>query len=56
MEHGKDFPVEVSRVAPYTLKGVQYAAHRFVRYKLGGTPVIHGWVYGFGEPYQIFIM
>ena len=56
MEHGKDFPVEVSRVTPYSLKGVQYAAHRFARYKLGETPVIHGWVYGFAEPYQLFII
>ena len=56
MEHGRDFPVEVSGVTPYSLKGVQYAAHRFVRYKLGETPVIHGWVYGFSEPYQLFII
>ncbi len=56
MEHGRDFPVEVSRVTPYTLKGVQYAAHRSVKYRLEETPVIHGWVYGFAEPYQIFII
>lgn len=56
MEHGRDFPVEVSGVTPYTQKGVQYAAHRFVKYKLEEVPVIHGWVYGFGEPYQIFII
>jgi len=56
MEHGRDFPVEISRVTPYMLKGVQYAAHRFVRYKLGETKVIHGWVYGFSEPYQLFII
>ncbi len=56
MEHGRDFPVEVSPVTPYSLKGVQYAAHRFVKYKLGETPVIHGWAYGFAEPYQIFII
>jgi hypothetical protein len=56
MEHGRDFPVEINPVTPYSLKGVQYAAHRFVRYKLGKTPVIHGWVYGFTEPYQIFII
>ena len=48
--------MEVSGVTPYTLNGVQYAAHRFVRYKLKETPVIHGWVYGFAEPYQIFII
>ncbi len=56
MEHGRDFRVEVSRVTPYSLKGVQYAAHRFVKYKLGETNVIHGWVYGFAEPYQLFII
>jgi hypothetical protein len=56
MEHGRDFPVEVSPTTPYSLKGVQYAAHRFVKYKLGETPVIHGWVYGFSEPYQLFII
>jgi hypothetical protein len=56
MEYGRDFPVEVNPVTPYSLKGVQYAAHRFVRYKLGETRVIHGWVYGFSEPYQFFII
>jgi hypothetical protein len=56
MEHGRDFPVEVNPVTPYSLKGVQYAAHRFVRYKLGESRVIHGWVYGFSEPYQLFII
>jgi len=56
MEYGRDFPVEVDPVTPYYLKGVQYAAHRFARYKLGETRVIHGWVYGFSEPYQLFII
>ncbi len=55
-DHGRDFPVEVSPTTPYSLKGVQYAAHRFAKYKLGETPVIHGWVYGFSEPYQLFII
>jgi len=56
MEHGRDFPVEVGPTTSYSLKGVQYAAHRSASYKLDGTKVIHGWVYGFGEPYQIFII
>ena len=56
MEHGRDFPVEVSPTTLYSLKGVPYAAHRFVKYKLGETPVVHGWVYGFSEPYQLFII
>ena len=56
MEHGRDFPIEVGPTTRYSLKGVQYAAHRSVRYKVGETRTIHGWVYGFGKPYQIFII
>ncbi len=56
MEHGKDFPVEVGPTTPYFLRGVQFVAHRSVSYRLSGNKVIHGWVYGFGEPYQIFII
>lgn len=56
MEHGRDFPVEVGPTTSYLLKGVQYVAHRFASYKLDGTKVTHGWVFGFAEPYQIFII
>lgn len=56
MDHGRDFPIEGSPPTPYSLKGVQYAAHQFVKYKVGETKTIHGWVYGFTEPYQIFII
>jgi len=56
MEHGRNFPVEVGPTTPYSLKGVQYAAHKFAKYKVGETRIIHGWVYGFAEPYQIFII
>lgn len=56
MEHGRDFPVEVGPTTTYSLKGVQYAAHRSANYKLDGNKTIHGWVFGFGEPYQIFII
>jgi len=56
VDHGRNFPVEVGPTTPYSLKGVQYAAHRSVTYKMGETKAIHGWVYGFQEPYQIFII
>jgi hypothetical protein len=56
MDHGRDFRIEGSSPTPYSLKGVQYAAHQFVKYKLGETRTTHGWVYGFTEPYQIFII
>ena len=56
MEHGRDFSVEATPTKPFSLKGVQYAAHRSASYKVGETKIIHGWVYGFAEPYQIFII
>ncbi len=56
MDHGRDFRIEGGPPAPYSLKGVQYAAHQFVKYRVGETQTIHGWVYGFTEPYQIFII
>jgi len=56
MEHGRNFPVEVGPTTPHALKGVPYAAHRSASYKVGETKIVHGWVYGFGEPYQIFII
>jgi hypothetical protein len=56
MDHGRDFPVEVGPTIPYSLKGVQYAAHRSASYKVGEIKTVHGWVYGFAEPYQIFII
>ena len=56
MDHGRDFPVEVGPTTVYSLKGVQYAAHRSVSYKVDETKIIHGWVYGFAEPYQFFIV
>ncbi len=56
MDHGRDFKIEGSHPAPYPLKGVQYSAHQFVKYQVGDTKTIHGWIYGFTEPYQIFII
>ncbi len=56
MEHGRDFPVEVGPTTLYSLKGVQYAAHRSASYKVGEIKTVHGWVYGFAEPYQIFVI
>jgi hypothetical protein len=41
---------------PISLKGVQYAAKRYVSYDLKGTKWQDGWIYAFTEPYQIFIL
>ena len=39
-----------------SLKGVQYAAKKYVTYTVNGVKREQGWMYGFTEPYQIFIL
>jgi len=45
------FPAE-----PISLKGVQYAAKKYATYTAKGQKREQGWIYGFTEPYQIFII
>ena len=45
------FPTE-----PISLKGVQYAAKKYATYTAKGQKREQGWIYGFTEPYQIFII
>jgi len=46
----------VGATEPVSLKGVPYAAKKYVVYTLDGVKREQGWVYGFVEPYQIFIL
>jgi hypothetical protein len=39
-----------------SLRGVQFAARKSATYTLKGVKREQGWVYGFSEPYQIFII
>jgi len=39
-----------------SLKGVQYAAKKFATFTLKGEKREQGWIYGFTEPYQLFIL
>ena len=48
--------IEVGPTEPISLKGVQYAARKYVTYTLKGQKREAGWIYGFTEPYQIFIL
>ena len=45
------YPVE-----PIFLKGVQYAAKKYATYTVKGVKWEQAWIYGFTEPYQIFIL
>lgn len=48
--------IEVGPTEPISLKGVQYAAKKYVTYIYKGVKREQGWIYGFTEPYQIFIL
>jgi len=56
-EHGKGVvKPDVYPVEPISLKGVQYAAKKYATYSIRGVKQEQGWIYGFTEPYQIFIL
>jgi hypothetical protein len=48
--------IEVGPTEPISLKGVKYAAKKYVTYTLKGMKREQGWIYGFTEPYHIFIL
>jgi hypothetical protein len=56
-EFGKDaIKPDVYPSEPFSLKGVEYAAKKYATYTARGRKREQGWIYGFTEPYQIFII
>ncbi|NWF93301.1 MAG: hypothetical protein HXY46_10315 [Syntrophaceae bacterium] len=55
-DYGKDVKADVYPTEAVSLKGVQYAAKKYATYTLKGVKREQGWIYGFSEPYQIFIL
>jgi hypothetical protein len=55
-DYGKDAKFELGPTTHYSLKGVKYAAKKYAIYTMKGVKWTHGWIYGFSEPYQIFII
>lgn len=55
-DYGKGIDVRYAATIPYRLKGVSYAAQKYATYTLKGVKREQGWIYGFTEPYQIFIL
>jgi DNA gyrase inhibitor GyrI len=55
-DYGKVVKVEVGPTEPIFLKGVQFAAKKYATYTVRGVKREQGWIYGFTEPYQIFIL
>lgn len=55
-DYGKVVKVEVGPTEPISLKGVRFAAKKYATYTVRGVKREQGWIYGFTEPYQIFIL
>ena len=55
-EHGMDIKAEIGPTTPFTLKGVPFAAKKYATYTLRGVEREQGWIYGFVEPYQVFVL
>ena len=55
-DYGKDIKAEIAPTTPFTLRGVQFAAKKYATYTLQGVKREQGWIYGFTEPYQMFIL
>jgi hypothetical protein len=55
-DYGKAMKVEVGPTEPISLKGVQFAAKKYATYSVQGLKREQGWIYGFTEPYQLFIL
>ncbi len=56
-EFGKGAVIpDVYPTEPISLKGIQYAAKKYAIYTARGLKREQGWIYGFTEPYQLFII
>jgi hypothetical protein len=55
-DYGKGVKVEVAPTERISLKGVPFAAKKYATYTAKGMKREQGWIYGFVEPYQIFIL
>jgi hypothetical protein len=55
-DYGRGTKVEVGPTEPISLRGVQFAAKKYANYTVKGVKREQGWIYGFTDPYQIFIL
>jgi hypothetical protein len=55
-QYGKEVAVTIAPTTAYPLKGVSFAAKKYAVYTVKGVKWEQGWIYGFTEPYQIFVL
>ena len=55
-DYGKEVKPEISPTTPFSLKGIQFAAKKYATYTLQGVKREQGWIYGFTDHSQMFIL
>ena len=55
-DYGKEVKAEIGPTTPFSLKGIQFAAKKYATYTLRGIKREQGWIYGFTDHYQMFIL
>jgi hypothetical protein len=55
-DYGKEVKAEIGPTTPFSLSGIQFAAKKYATYTLKGVKREQGWIYGFTDHYQMFIL
>jgi hypothetical protein len=55
-DYGKEVKVEIGPTTPFYLKGIQLAAKKYAIYTIEGVRREQGWIYGFTDHDQMFIL
>jgi hypothetical protein len=55
-DYGKEVKAEIGPTTPFYLKGIQFAAKKYATYTLQGVKREQGWIYGFTDHDQMFIL
>jgi hypothetical protein len=55
-DYGKEVKVEIGPTTPFALRGIQFAAKKYATYTLKGVKREQGWIYGFTDHDQMFIL
>jgi len=55
-DYGTAVKTEMGPTTPFSLRGVQHAAKKYATYTVKGEKREQGWIYGFTEPYQLFVL
>jgi hypothetical protein len=55
-DYGKEVKAEIGPTTPFYLKGIEFAAKKYATYTLKGAKREQGWIYGFTDHDQMFIL